>query len=84
MVGGPVKTLVAFTHMDWTFDEGEEVPDDHPMIALRPDLFDFPEPLPVIPADIESLRIRGALVEQPKPKASKKQPGGQPPKPKEA
>jgi hypothetical protein len=49
---------VNFTHFDLTCKKGDTLPDDHPLVALAPHLF-----------------------EQPK---SKKQPGGQPPKPKEA
>jgi hypothetical protein len=29
----------SFAHFDWAFEPGDEVPADHPMVALRPDLF---------------------------------------------
>lgn len=28
-----------FNHYDWSFDPKNPVDDDHPMVALRPDLF---------------------------------------------
>ena len=35
---------VAFEHLDWSFTAGQEVPADHPMIELRPDLFTDTKP----------------------------------------
>ena len=43
--------LVGFIHEPFVFEVGEEVPDDHPMVALRPDLFE-PLPDPVLPPPV--------------------------------
>lgn len=34
----------AFEHLDESFDPSTEVPDDHPMVAARPDLFTTAKP----------------------------------------
>lgn len=31
--------VVSFTHFDLTVRKGAELPDDHPMVVARPDLF---------------------------------------------
>lgn len=44
--------LVSFVHFDLEVKAGDEFPADHPMVALRPDLFS-PEP-PKKPARAKS------------------------------
>lgn len=34
------RCCVDFVHNQFEFSEGDEVPDDHPMVALAPHLFD--------------------------------------------
>lgn len=39
------RALIAFVHNDFRFAKGDEVDADHPMVLLRPDLFDGFEPV---------------------------------------
>lgn len=34
----------AFTHFDLTCKKGDEIPDDDPLVALAPHLFEQPDP----------------------------------------
>ena len=59
----------AFIHFDRTFHKGDEVPDDDPLVALAPHLFEQPDPEPEHKP--RHTRIRGPLVEpdeKPEPK----------------
>jgi hypothetical protein len=39
------RALVSFIHNQFEFSEGDEVPDDHPMVGLAPHLFaEIPSP----------------------------------------
>lgn len=38
--------VCSFQHFDLEVSEGDELADDHPMVALRPDLFSTDPPKP--------------------------------------
>lgn len=52
---------VDFTHGDLTCQAGDELADDHELVALAPHLFVQPDP-PAEPEPTEPVRIRGPLV----------------------
>lgn len=54
---------VDFTHLDLVCAKGDELPDDHELVALAPHLFVQPDPTPETPA--VPVRVRGPLVDQP-------------------
>ncbi len=60
------KAIIDFVHFDLEVAAGDELPDDHELVALAPHLFE-PPPEPEPEPDGEPVRIRGPLVEQTKP-----------------
>jgi hypothetical protein len=60
------KALAAFTHFDLEVAAGEELPDDHELVALAPHLFEQP-PEPEPEPDGPPVRIRGPLATPSKP-----------------
>lgn len=62
------RTVIAFTHLDETYEVDDFIHEDHDLVRLAPHLFEQPEPDPEPDPNAEPVRIRGPLVAPPKPK----------------
>jgi hypothetical protein len=63
--------IVDFTHFDLEVRAGDELPDDHELVATAPHLFEQP-PEPEPDPEGEPPRIRGPLANPPTTRTTKK------------